>query len=277
MPLPVIPDPLVQVTLSTGATVGFTDSGGAGPVVVFSHGLLMNHTMFAAQVEALRDAYRVVTWDERGHGEAEHDGTWSYWDSAADVLALLDHLGVERAVLAGMSQGGFVSLRAALIAPDRVRALVLNDSQAGQEDPAAAPGHEQMHQAWLDHGPGPVQEVVASIILGPGQWDGWYAKWTEQYAQWAPDDLGQLNWPFRCLMDRDDITGRMAGITCPALIVHGTADAAIPLARAETVRDALGGPVTFSVVEGAAHASNVTHPDEVTQAIAGFLHGLDAG
>ena len=72
-----------------------------------------------------------------------------------------------------------------------MRALVLIDSQAGLEDPAVAPGYEQMHQAWLEHGPGPVQEVVASIILGPGQWDGWYAKWNEQYAQWAPDDLGQ--------------------------------------------------------------------------------------
>jgi 3-oxoadipate enol-lactonase len=163
-----------------------------------------------------------------------------------------------------------------LSAPDRVRALVLIDSQAGQEDPASAPAYEQLHQAWLDNGPGPVQEVVASIILGPGQWDGWYAKWNERYGQWAPDDLGQLTWPFRCLMDRDDLTGRLAEITCPTLIVHGTADASIPLARAEAVRDGLGGPVTF-VVEGAAHASNVTHPDEVNRAILGFLNGLDDG
>lgn len=92
---------------------------------------------------------------------------------------------------------------------------MLIDSQAGQEDPANAPAYEQMHQAWLDNGPGPVQEVVASIMLGPGQWDGWYAKWDEQYGQWAPDDLGQLTWPFRCLMDRDDLTGRLAEITCP--------------------------------------------------------------
>jgi hypothetical protein len=58
--------------------------------------------------------------------------------------------------------------------PDRVRAVVLIDSQAGLEDPAVAPGYEQMHQAWLEHGPGPVQEVVASTILGPGTWDGVY-------------------------------------------------------------------------------------------------------
>jgi pimeloyl-ACP methyl ester carboxylesterase len=237
----------------------------------------MDHTMFDRQVTALTPQYRVITWDQRGHGGTRATGAFTYWDAAADVLALLDHLGVERAVLAGMSQGGFLSLRAALAAPDRVQALVLIDSQAGQEDPAIAPGYEQMHQAWLDNGPGPVQEVVASIILGPGQWDGWYAKWNEQYAQWAPDDLGQLNWPFRCLMDRDDITGRLTEISCPTLIVHGTADAAIPLAQAQVVRDGLGGPVTFTAVEGAAHASNVTHPAEVNQAILGFLRELAAG
>jgi 3-oxoadipate enol-lactonase len=267
----------MPVATANGIEIEYTDSGGQGPAVVFSHGFLMDHTMFDRQVTALTPQYRVITWDQRGHGGTRATGAFTYWDSAVDVLTLLDHLGVERAVLAGMSQGGFVSLRAALTAPDRVRALVLIDSQAGQEDPAMAPGYEQMHQAWLDHGPGPVQEIVASIILGPGQWDGWYAKWAEQYAQWAPDDLGQLNWPFRCLMDRDDITGRLAEITCPALIVHGTADASIPLTRAEAVRDALGGPVTFTVVEGAAHASNVTHPDEVNQAIAEFLRGLDGG
>jgi pimeloyl-ACP methyl ester carboxylesterase len=78
-------------------------------------------------------------------------------------------------------------------------------------------------------------------------------------------------------MDRDDLTGRLAGITCPTLIVHGTADAAIPVARAEAVQDGLGGPVTFILVEGAAHASNVTHPDEVNRAVLGFLSGLDGG
>ena len=265
----------MPVALANGVEISYTDTGGHGQAVVLSHGFLMDHSMFEPQVAALATRYRVITWDQRGHGGTRATGAFTYWDSAADVLALLDHLGVERAVLAGMSQGGFLSLRAALTAPDRVRALVLIDSQAGQEDPAIAPGYEAIHQAWLDHGPGPVQETVASIILGPGQWDDWYAKWSEQYAQWAPDDLGQLSWPFRCLMDRDDITGRLTEIACPTLILHGTADAAIPLARAQAVGDGLGGPVTLIAVEGAAHASNVTHPDEVNKAVLEFLSGLE--
>ena len=205
----------MPVAAVNGVEITYTDSGGQGPAVVLSHGFLMDQTMFGPQVTALTPRYRVITWDQRGHGGTRATGGFTYWDSAADVLALLDHLGVGQAVLAGMSQGGFLSLRAALKAPDRVRALVLIDSQAGQEDPAIAPAYEEMHQAWLDNGPGPVQEVVASIILGPGQWDEWYAKWSEQYAQWAPDDLGQLNWPFRCLMDREDATGPSARSPAP--------------------------------------------------------------
>ena len=84
--------------------------------------------MFDSQVAALSDKFRVITWDERGFGDTEYDGKpFTYWDSANDCLALMTHLGVETAVLGGMSQGGFLSLRAALTAPERVRALVLID------------------------------------------------------------------------------------------------------------------------------------------------------
>src|SRR5215469_4365385 len=258
-----------------GIQVSYADSGGSGPAVVLSHGYLMDASMFDAQVDALAPEYRVITWDERGHGGTRAPGPFSYWDSARDVLALLSYLGIERATLGGMSQGGFLSLRAAMLAPQRVRGLILIDSQAGTEAEASRPGYEQLHQMWLEQGPGPVQEIVAGIILGPGQWDGWYAKWAGQYAQWAPDDLGQLTWPFRCLMDRDDVTGRLGEITCPALVLPGTADAAIPVTQAEAVRDGLGGPVTFTVIEGAPHASNVTHPDQVNEAILNFLRTLD--
>ena len=257
-----------------GIQVSYTDSGGDGPAVVLGHGYLMDASMFDAQVAALAPGYRVITWDARGHGGTPAPGPFSYWDLGRDVLALLDHLGIEQAVFGGMSQGGFVSMRAALLAPRRVRGLVLIDSQAGTELEASRPGYEQMHQMWLDQGPGPVQEIVAAIILGPGRWDSWYAKWAEQYAQWAPDNLGQLTWPFRCLMDRDDLTGRLGEVTCPVLIVHGTEDAAIPLARAEEMRDGLAGPTTFIVVDGAPHASNVTHPGAVNAAVDNFLHGL---
>jgi 3-oxoadipate enol-lactonase len=252
---------------ANGIQINYSDTGGNAPAVVFSHGFLMDQSMFDSQVAALSPRYRVITWDARGHGGTLAPGSFSYWDSAGDLLGLLDHLGIERAVLAGMSQGGFLSLRAALLAPGRVRALILIDSQAGTEDPAVAPLYEQMHQTWLDQGPAPVQDVVASIILGPGQWDDWYAKW-------AAVDNDQATRGFRCLMDRDDITGRLSEITCPALIVHGTEDAAIPVAKAQALRDGLGGPASFTLIDGGSHASNVTRPEPVNDAILNFLGAL---
>jgi pimeloyl-ACP methyl ester carboxylesterase len=75
-------------------------------------------------------------------------------------------------------------------------------------------------------------------------------------------------------MDRDDLTGRLGEVSCPALIVHGSEDAAISLARAEQMRDGLAGPTTFTLVDGAPHASNVTHPGAVNAAVADFLHTL---
>jgi 3-oxoadipate enol-lactonase len=135
--------PFAQVN---GQELYFEDTGGKGPAVVFSHGLLMDQSMFAPQVAALASRYRCISWDERGHRRTATDtlAPFTYYDSANDLVGLLDHLGVKRAVLAGMSQGGYLSLRCALKHPERVRALVLIDTQAGPEDPAKLPGYKQM-------------------------------------------------------------------------------------------------------------------------------------
>ena len=141
--------PLAEIN---GQRIRFDDTGGDGPPVVLSHGFLMDREMFAPQVDALAPEFRVITWDERGFGETEFDGEpFTYWDSARDCLGLLDHLGIDQAVLGGMSQGGFLSLRAALLAPERVRALVLIDTQSGVEDPERLPAYRQM-QADLARG-----------------------------------------------------------------------------------------------------------------------------
>src|SRR5580700_7179863 len=100
-----------------GIQVNYADSGGHGPALVLSHGYLMDASMFDAQVAALAPEYRVITWDQRGHGGTPAPGPFTYWDSARDVLALLGHLGIERAVLGGMSQGGVVSLRGTMVGP----------------------------------------------------------------------------------------------------------------------------------------------------------------
>ena len=257
----------MQTAQINGTTIAFEDTGGKKPVVIFSHGFLMDHSMFDAQVAALRDTHRVITWDERGFGGTKATGDFTYWDSANDVLGLMDHLGIKSAVLGGMSQGGFLSLRVALTAPERVEALILLDTQSGVEAPETVEPYNQLHAAWVEHGAVAVQDIIAGIILGPGDWSEWFAKWGAM----EPD---QFTAAFNCLMHRDDITERLGEITCPALIVHGTADVAIPMEKAEVLRDRIAGPTTLVPVEGGPHAANMTHATETNRAIVQFLAAL---
>jgi pimeloyl-ACP methyl ester carboxylesterase len=253
-----------------GQRIRFDDSGGDGPPVILSHGFLMDREMFAPQIEALAPEFRVIAWDERGFGETEFDGEpFSYWDSAQDCLGLLDHLGIDRAVLGGMSQGGFLSLRAALTAPERVQALVLIDTQSGTEDPERLPGYRQMQETWLQVGPvDELAQTIANLIIGdPVLNEVWIAKWRKlpRETMRAPGD---------CLMGRDDITDRIGEISCPAIVFHGTADQSIEIEKAEQLCQALPGCTGVVRVDGAPHAANLTHPDEVNGPLLEFLRSL---
>lgn len=251
-----------------GQDLYFRDSGGDGPAIVFSHGLLMDHEMFGPQLHVFRHGYRCITWDQRGHGRSAGGRIepFTYRDSADDLAALLSHLGIERAVLAGMSQGGFVSLRCALRHPQAVRGLILLDSQAGLEDPAKLPGYRQMVEAWATQGfSDSIADTLEQIILGSGWPEAghWKAKWRT----WEPHNLLAC---FQTLVGRDDITERLGEIPMPALVVHGEADVAIPMERAEIMRERLPN-ARLEKIPGAGHAANLTHPDPVNAAIAGFL------
>jgi pimeloyl-ACP methyl ester carboxylesterase len=248
-----------------GQHIYFEDSGGQGAAVIFSHGFLMDREMFAPQVQELSEEFRCITWDERGFGQTVATGPFSYYDSAADCLALLRHLGIDQAVLAGMSQGGFLSLRAALTDPGRVKALVLIDTQAGVQNPETRAGYDAMRDEWLANGPGNVQDAVAGQLLGgsvdPGSW----------FAKWALLPRDSFALAYECLVSRDDITARLGEITCPVIVFHGTLDQAIGMPDAEALCAGLPRCEELVMVEGAAHAGNLTHPDQVNPRLREFL------
>ncbi len=253
-----------------GQRLRYEDTGGDGPPIIFSHGFLMDREMFAPQAAALAPEFRVIAWDERGFGETEFDGKpFTYWDSARDCLALLDHLGIEQAVLGGMSQGGFLSLRAALLAPARVRALVLIDTQSGVENPELLPAYRQMQETWLQVGPVPelAQAIADLIIAAPDVTPIWIEKW-----QQLPRE--SMREPGNTLFERDDITDRVGEIACPAIVFHGTEDRSVEMHLAEDLSERLPGCVGLVRVDGAAHASNLTHPEVVNGPMLEFLRSL---
>jgi 3-oxoadipate enol-lactonase len=247
----------------------YEDSEGPGPEIVFSHGFLMTHDMFEPQIAALREEFRCISWDQRGHGDSMAPGAFTLWDSAEDLVALLDHLGVERPFHAGMSQGGFITMRVALKAPNRVRGIVFIDSQAGPELEELRPLHDAQTEEWLQRGPArDLAEATAEVILGPAERETWIEKWLEQ----PREAIVPI---YDALMGRDDLRDRLDEIVCPTIVIHGEADVAIPMERAEQLAEGLPHCVGLVRVPGAGHAANLSHPGIVTETIRDFcrLHG----
>jgi pimeloyl-ACP methyl ester carboxylesterase len=257
--------PLHQIN---GQWINYEDTGGRGAPVVLAHGLLMDHEMFAPQIEASGAACRVITWDARCHGQTEStDDPFTYWDLADDLKGLLDHLGIERAVIGGMSQGGFVAMRLALRYPERVSALILLGTQAGVEDPEKVATYQVMLDVWEAEGLNDqLADTIASIILG-NDWSGrqpWIAKWRQ-----TPRSL--LRQAFQALVGREDIHGRLGEIKAPALVIHGTADAAIDMELAQRLCSELANCRQLIAIEGGGHACNLTHPEPVNRAVQQFM------
>ena len=255
-----------------GQNIYFEDTGGRGPVLVFSHGLLMDHRMFAPQIEALQDRYRCVSWDQRGHGQtadAEHCAPFTYYDSADDLAALLAYLGVDKAVLVGMSQGGFLSLRCALIHPQMVRAMVLINTQAGLEDEEAAQQLGALFKAWIDHGLSDDMATMAEhVVIGQG-WAGAKA-WVDGWRSMGPLPLAQS---VMALAQRDDVSPRLAEILVPTLVLHGEDDIAIPSAKSQAMAQAMP-QARWEGIAAAGHAANLMQPAAVNAAMERFLAQL---
>jgi pimeloyl-ACP methyl ester carboxylesterase len=250
-----------------GQRLHYEDTGGAGPAIVFSHGLLLDGTMFAPQVAALRNKYRCIVWDERGHGKTAGETLepFSYYDSANDLAALLTFLGVSSAILAGVSQGAFLSMRCALVHPDRVRALILISAQTGTDDATTLQGYGKLLDAWIAHKlPDEVAASVEHLLFGPG-WQGAVA-WKEK---WRTLTAPNLRASFDALASRDDIGDKVSAIDVPTLIIHGNADVPIPLAKAKAMQVAI--PNAELVVAEGGHSVNMTNPVPVNTAIEAFL------
>ena len=257
-----------------GQWIHYKDTGGDLWPVVLAHGLLMDCEMFSPQIEARNPDCRVITWDARCHGQTETSiDPFTFWDLADDLRGLLDHLGIERAVVGGAGQGGHVALRFALVYPERVTALVLLGTQAGAEDHEKIAIYEQVLDIWESQGLNDHHaETMAAITFG-NKWPGREA-WITKWRQW-PRSL--LRPAFKALVSREDIHDRLGEIKVPAVVIHGAADAAVDIGMAQRLCSELAHCRRLITIEGGSHASNLTHPTLVNLALQQYLVGRALG
>ncbi|MGW2662385.1 alpha/beta fold hydrolase [Nocardia tengchongensis] len=241
----------------------YTTSQASGPTLLLAHGFFMDESMFDPMRESLAAAgINLVTVDARCHGRTQSpDGEpFSYWDLAADGLAVLDELGIEQAVVGGMSQGGYSALRMALLAPERIQGLALIDTEATACTPAELAYYREFFERWSGNEPlAPLVAELAPQLIGgtdPRLWRAWTSRW------YSSDRNGIMP-AARCLMDRRSVLHRLSEITAPALVVRGSHDGNSTSQKSEALTAGLSGADGVVTIPGAGHGAAWTHPEVV--------------
>jgi pimeloyl-ACP methyl ester carboxylesterase len=248
---------------------------GEGRPIVLGHSFLCSGEMWAPQVEPLAAAgYRVINVDARGHGKSGRiDSDFTLYDMVDDVLAVLDDLGIERAIWAGLSIGGMVALRAALVVPQRVEALILLDTDAGPESAWKRFKYSVLGTIARTAGLGPVLPLVMPLMFGSTTRrlrPDLVAEWRERFSRvHVPSILRML----RALQDRDDVVPRLPEIAVPALVVVGEEDVSLPPVHSRVLARGLSGSRLVEV-PGAGHLSALERPEAVTAAMLEFLRSV---
>jgi pimeloyl-ACP methyl ester carboxylesterase len=248
--------------LDRGGVAIYYEEHGAGPPILLSHGYSATCRMWDGQVAAFAGRYRLVLWDMRGHGQSGDPDDPRLYSMAAiveDMAALLAHLGIERAIVGGLSLGGYMSLAFHLAHPEMVGALMLFDTGPGYRNPDARAQWNARAEATARD-----LETKGLVALGPeGDPRVGRHRSSRGLALAARGMLAQQD---------GSIIDSLPSIKVPTLVLVGALDENF-LAPADYMAGKIPG-ARKAVIPGARHTANLDQPEAFNRAVADFLAGL---
>jgi len=260
----------------TEITMGYEDEGSGEPLVLV-HGHPFDRSMWRPQVAHLsRAGWRVIAPDLRGYGESTVvPGSTPLATFARDLLALLDHLGIERCVLGGLSMGGQIVMECWRHFPERIRAVLLADTFAAAETAQGRAARYAMAERLLREGmTGYAHEVLAKMVAPHhlASRPEVAAHVMEMMTSTDPEGAAAA---LRGRAERPDYTAQLSQMPVPALVVVGTEDTYTPVSDARAIHDRMP-DARLVLIERAAHLPNLERPDEFNAALEDFLRSLPA-
>ncbi|HUL58139.1 MAG TPA: alpha/beta fold hydrolase [Anaeromyxobacteraceae bacterium] len=262
--------PRVQLN---GTELHYRDHGSAKDVVLLLHAFPLHSGMWSRQIAALEKRHRVIALDYRGLGKSAPGAAPNTMDLlAGDVRALLGHLRIERAGVAGLSMGGYLSFELYRQAPGLFRGLALCDTRAGADTPEGAAAREKFAQTALEKGLGWVADDMVPKLLRPQPDPAAVAEARQLIGGGTPAGVAAAQ---RGMARRPDSAPTLAAISCPTLVIVGEQDGLTPPAESEKMAAAVKGAKLVKV-PGAGHLANIENAEAFNAALVPFLDGLPA-
>lgn len=237
---------------------------GEGPVLLLTHGYSATGEMWRGQVAAFKDRYRVITWDMRGHGHSDYPADPAAYSEAAtvaDMAALLDEAGARRAIVGGLSLGGYMSLAFQLAHPERVRGLLIIDTGPGYKNDEARGGWNRNALRTAER-----YESEGLARLADG---------SPEMRQSHHRDATGLALAARGMLAQRDarVISGLPQIAVPSIVVVGANDTPF-LAASDYMASKIPGAKKV-VIADAGHAANLDQPEAFNAAILSFLAEAD--
>jgi 3-oxoadipate enol-lactonase len=245
---------------------------GLGPALVFLHAYPLDSSMWNAQIDFFAGRYRVIAPDILGFGGSQPPRPWSMLQMGDELGALLDHLGVERCTLAGLSMGGYISLPFALSHPGRVARLVLAHTRARADLDAEKAARNAMIDELKNAGTATLPEKMLPRLLGPDA--------SEEVRSFVRESIERTSaeadiHAVTAMRDRSDQTVRLSDLQCRTLVLAGSGDAILKVEDCRAMAEAIP-QGEFVVIPRTGHLSNLEDPAAFNRALDDYLRRSDS-
>jgi 3-oxoadipate enol-lactonase len=252
--------------------ISYSDKGPRNTLnIIFIHGFPFNKSMWTGQEEILSQEYRVITYDVRGHGESDfgnEDFTIDLF--AKDLIELLKHLKIDKAVLIGLSMGGYIALKAVLDFPNRFEALVLSNSHCFADTDVAKEKRVKAIQMIETEGLKKYADMSVQNLFSEES----FVSRTDEIEFIKKMILNTsrqaIKKTLEALANREETCNRLSEIKIPTLILHGKEDKITTKESSQILHKKIKNSV-MQYIDHAAHISNLENPDEFNRQLSRFL------
>jgi 3-oxoadipate enol-lactonase len=261
-----------MIALCGNIEIGYDDVGSGTPVV-FLHGFPHDRSLWSPQVHALVDRARCIAPDLRGFGDTTAVGPYTVEQYADDVICLLDALRIERAVVVGLSMGGYVAFALWRKHRTRVRALVLADTRAGVDTEDVRRRREDLIALAREKGSTAVADAMITGMIGKSTREKCPEIIETVYRMLSSAPIDGVVGALEAMLARPDATTALASIDVPTLIVVGDEDVLTPVKESHAMHQGIRGS-RLEVLSGAGHVSNFERPAAFNHVVSEFLASL---